>query len=531
MRGRGTITRTAWATLALLAACGGGGDGGGSTTLPPVVEPPAGRPTLPQTYRASGHAAAGDVFVHLFSWRWTDVASECEAVLGPAGVNAVQVSPPQEHAVVTGRPWWERYQPVSYALESRSGTAVQFADMVSRCAAAGVDVYVDAVVNHMTAGGGTGSGGTAYTKYSYPPLYAQADFHAQCDVSNYANPANVQDCELVGLADLHTGRAETRAKIADYLLSLSRMGVAGFRLDAAKHVQPAELDSIVARVNRTLAAEGRARPYWFAEVIGSGGEGVVVRDYFGLGYASGGAADITEFIFRGVGDKFSGAGGQRISQLDPAGPNGSRFSAEAWGMMPGDKAVVFLQNHDTQRAGGLDYRDGDAYRLAHVWMLAQPYGHPKILSGYAFDLATQAGRDAGPPSAGGAILPVTCPARMEDAAPGQWTCEHRDPMILRMVAFRRAAGDVPVAHWWSNGASALAFARGDRGWVAISRETAPVAATVQTGMAPGAYCDILTGGRAGAACAGTRVDVAADGTVALDLAPNSAVAIVAASRL
>jgi len=29
--------------------------------------------------------AAGDVFVHLFEWRWTDIAAECENVLGPAG--------------------------------------------------------------------------------------------------------------------------------------------------------------------------------------------------------------------------------------------------------------------------------------------------------------------------------------------------------------------------------------------------------------------------------------------------------------
>ena len=35
------------------------------------------------------------------------------------------------------------------------------------------------------------------------------------------------------------------------------------------------------------------------------------------GTASGGAADLTEFTFTGVGDKFRGLGGQRISQLNP----------------------------------------------------------------------------------------------------------------------------------------------------------------------------------------------------------------------
>ncbi|MGQ0815066.1 MAG: hypothetical protein ACT4O1_11440 [Gemmatimonadota bacterium] len=45
---------------------------------PPVGAPPAGRPTLPETYRPTGHAAAGAAFVHLFEWKWTDIASECE---------------------------------------------------------------------------------------------------------------------------------------------------------------------------------------------------------------------------------------------------------------------------------------------------------------------------------------------------------------------------------------------------------------------------------------------------------------------
>ena len=60
-----------------------------------VGGPPPPRPTLSPVYRASGHAAAGDVFVHLFEWRWADIATECEQVLGPAGFTAVQVSPPE----------------------------------------------------------------------------------------------------------------------------------------------------------------------------------------------------------------------------------------------------------------------------------------------------------------------------------------------------------------------------------------------------------------------------------------------------
>jgi alpha-amylase len=99
---------------------------------PPITGQPAvDRPALAQTYRASGHMTAGDAFVHLFEWKWRDIANECEQNLGPAGFAAVQVSPPQEHSITPSFDWSERYQPVSYSIaRSRSGTGAEFADMV-----------------------------------------------------------------------------------------------------------------------------------------------------------------------------------------------------------------------------------------------------------------------------------------------------------------------------------------------------------------------------------------------------------------
>ncbi len=513
-------------TAALLALFMLGSVGCGDSPTPPDSGgPPPGRPTLDPTYRASGHMAAGDVFVHLFEWKWTDVAAECENVLGPTEFKAVQVSPPQEHIIQTNFPWWQRYQPVSYSIgQSRSGTGAEFTQMVQRCQAVGVDIYVDAVINHMTAGAGTGSNGTVYTKYNYPGLYTQSDFHPACGVNNYQSAANVQDCELLGLADLHTGKAEVRQKIADYLTELVRQGVAGFRIDAAKHIQPVELDAILDLLNDAVQGEGLPLPYLFGEVIDFGGEAVDAQDYYGLGYGSGGAADITEFKFRGIGDKFAGSGGQTLADL-------VGFSAAAWGLMPADKAVVFVENHDTQRDGGIGYRDGDVYRLANVWMLAQPYGYPKVMSSYAF-VPGPGGRDVGPPSdASGVTLDVTCAASLESAALGEWVCEHRDPAISGMVGFRRAVAGTAVNDWWDNGSNAIAFSRGDRGFVALSLESATLALDVASSLAPGTYCDALTGGRVGAACAGRSVVVDANGRVQLDLDSETAVAIHTGTRL
>ncbi|CAG7826159.1 unnamed protein product, partial [Allacma fusca] len=73
------------------------------------------------------------VLVHLFEWRWNDIAEECERFLGPYGYGGVQVSPPNENLIVDQnperRPWWERYQPVSYKLETRSGSEQEFQSM------------------------------------------------------------------------------------------------------------------------------------------------------------------------------------------------------------------------------------------------------------------------------------------------------------------------------------------------------------------------------------------------------------------
>ena len=522
---RGSVSGRAFGLALLCAvlvtACSGAGSSSGPTS--PGTTTTTGRPVLPQTYRASGHAAAGDTFVQLFEWYWTDVGAECGRSLGPAGYRAVLVSPPQEHNVDASGAWAQRYGPVSYAIDkSQGGTRAEFVDMVAKCRAAGVDIYVDAVINHMAPGSGVGSNGTSFSRYNYQPLYGPADFHPACTLNNYQSAANVQDCELLGLPDLDTGSPTVRQKIADYLIGLTRLGVAGFRIDAAKHIQPVELDSIVAKVNRAATAEGRAAPFFMLEVIDPLTEAVKATDYFGLGYTSGGSADITEFNFRGVGERFRAGSGKRASDL-------SSFSVRTWQMMVSDKAVAFLQNHDTQRSDGLDYRDGTPYRLANVWMLGQSYGYPVVMSSYAFDRTTQAGRDAGPPAPAGTL---TCASSMASAVIGQWACEHRDPWIVAMVGFRKAMAGTDVTHSWDNAGDAVAFTRGEKGWVMINGGTTSVTASVFTGLPGGViYCDLLTGGKSGNACVGRSVIVDADGTASVTLAAQSAIVIHTGQKL
>jgi alpha-amylase len=533
------------AALALVVALG---CGGGSDATQPVVPPPIVDPALPQTYVPTGRASAGDVFVHLFEWRWLDVARECEVWLGPKGFAAVQVSPPTEHAIVsnasTSYPWWQRYQPVSYRLDrSRSGTAAEFSEMVQRCRAAGVGIYVDAVINHMTAGSGIGSAGGSYTKYDYPAVpWVVADFHTPCSIDSYNSATQVQGCELVGLSDLRTESETVRDRLAAYLVAMTQLGVAGFRIDAAKHIAPRDLDAIVTRVNAAATAAGRARPYVFLEVINNPGEAVTAQQYFGVGNASGGASDVTDFLYGyRVTDAFTGRNGATLAGVLPSLPTS---------LLPGDKSVVFVDNHDNQRGDNLRYALA-GYEPAVVFMLAHPHGYPSVMSSYGFERNAQRGRDAGPPSEGAGVTQSTfngdgttrCTITLGSTQLDRWICEHRRPAIASMVAFRRAAAGTPIsacgrADWTIGGdVNRIAFCRDGAGFLALSRSGTTTTETLPTRLPAGRYCNVVRDdyvpARAGqpASCSGPPVEVQGDGSAAIPLGAAGMVALHTGARV
>lgn len=51
----------------------------------------------------------------------------------------------------------------------------------------------------------------------------------------------MRNCKLVGLNDLNQGTDYVRGKIRDYLNTLIGYGVAGFRIDASKHMWPGDM--------------------------------------------------------------------------------------------------------------------------------------------------------------------------------------------------------------------------------------------------------------------------------------------------
>ncbi|MCM2579389.1 alpha-amylase family protein [Streptomyces sp. MTZ3.1] len=423
-----------------------------------------------------------DVTAVLFEWRFDSVARECQTTLGPAGYGYVQVSPPQEH--IQGSQWWTSYQPVSYRIAGRLGDRTAFKNMIDTCHAAGVKVVADTVINHMSAGSGTGTGGSSYSKYDYPGTYSGWDMDdCRSSISNYQDRANVQNCELVGLADLDTGEEYVRTRIAQYMNDLLSLGVDGFRIDAAKHMPTNDLAAVKSKLSNPNA-------YWKQEAIFGSGEAVSPSEYLQNG-------DVQEFRYaRDLKRVFQN---EKLAYLANYG--------EGWGYMASGQSAVFVDNHDTERGGDtLNYKNGADYTLANVFMLAWPYGSPDINSGYEWS-----DRDAGPPNGG------TVNACWQDG----WKCQHKWPEIQSMVAFRNTVRGTGVTNWWDNGNDAIAFGRGDKGFVAVNHETSTVSRTYQTSLPAGGYCDVQSR---------TPVTVDSSGRFTASLAPNTALALHTGAR-
>ncbi|GMI33594.1 hypothetical protein TrRE_jg11282 [Triparma retinervis] len=414
---------------------------------------------------AAAEIDTSGVFVHLFEWSHSDVADECENWLGPKGFDAVQISPPNEH--IQGDQWWTRYQPVTYNITSRSGDMNSFQDMVDRCAAVGVSIVADAVVNHMAAGSsGTGVGGTSYSNRNFPD-YEQSDFHhtssldVNCAVTDYTDQKNVQECDLVGLPDLDTSSSKVQDRIAQYLNDLYDMGVTGFRIDAAKHQEASQMNGYLKQLPDDA--------FVFGEVIEGGNEAVKPEMYEDYCY-------ITEFDWaQEVAPNVVSQG--KMQYLNTVG--------ESWGLENSDISVIFTDNHDTQRGNApLTYKDGDVYKLMNMFMVAHPYGYPKVMSSYYFT-----DHDAGPPGTG---------ANADSCGDGStWVCEHRWTEIANLVNWRKEAvkaenGKASVNDWAaSSDGNGIAFSRGDAAFVAINRSGGDWSDSFQTSLPAGTYCNVM----------------------------------------
>lgn len=397
------------------------------------------------------------VIVQMFEWRFDDLAKECEEFLGPKGFGAIQVSPPvNEHAIIDRPfynkevrfPWYQRYQTVSYKLDrTRSGTREQLKNMVERCNKANVRVYIDIVLNHMTGSGseaGFGSSGSFYdaNNYNYPEVpFNKSHFNdgQKCGTSdgtmhNIEDPWQTRNCELVGLRDLNQEIEYVRKKQIQHLNELIDFGVAGFRVDASKHMYPKTMlqtwQELIPLKEHLFGPQ--KNPFFYHEAVlpfkGSPTTekvpGVGIEDYTKLGRILnfGHMHNLADVLKKRTGTERTR---MKLSNLKNFGPS--------WDMMLEDEdSLNIVDNHDVQRYSSnvLSFHDRRLASLANIFMLSWPYGVTKIMSSYSWKRKIEGNEDKnswwGPPHENDQNFTTK---RVTVNTMGQcndgWVCEHR----------------------------------------------------------------------------------------------------------
>lgn len=440
------------------------------------------------------------VIVTAFQQNWNSIAQECTNTYGPEGVKYVQVSPPNEH--VKGTQWWTSYQPVSYKLKSKLGDEDGFKKMITACNVAGVGIIADAVINHMTGAGDThteGVGGSQYSAkdQSFPDAgYKKDDFHQDAsNIEHYNNAEEVWNRRLVGLLDLDTSKQNVRETLGKYFAHLLELGVAGFRIDAVKHISPIDMAAIKAEAAR---ASGKSANdiWWMQETIGDPSEAKEIQPDQHLK-----EGDVNEFQYSyRLKNDFYGS----ISNLKNITD----------GLVPSDKASIFVTNWDTPRENyvrTLTYKDGPRYELANAFMLGYPYGNPNIYSGYRFE---NGHKDDGAPNATDTSVPdVTCGAN------SKWQCTQRWTSIRGMIGFFNAVNGAKVTNWQDDGNNNIAFSRAGKGFLAINNTPNAKKVLYNTDLPNGDYCNVYEAGNC------SKTVKVTDGKVAATIAPYSAIAL------
>nr|KAG5697641.1 hypothetical protein BaRGS_011190 [Batillaria attramentaria] len=314
----------------------------------------------------------------------------------------------------------------------------------------------------------------------------------------------VRNCRYEGRADLRLSKDYVRGKLAEFMNNLITIGVAGFRVDSAKHMWPGDLENIFGRLQVRLNLKSdvfgsNKRPFIYQHVPDyDDNEAIRAYEYTNNGR-------VTNFRFgKYLNDVF-----RRQNALKQLG--------EGWNMPASDDVLNFIDNHDNQRdtsAGSvLTYKQSRLYKMATAFMLAWPYGVARVMSSYNFTDATQV--NMGPPSTNEVTDRVVING--DGGCDGGWVCEHRWRQVYNMVAFRNVAGSEPVANWWTGADYQIAFSRGNRTFIAFNLESFDFKATLQTGLPAGWYCDVISGHLDNDKCTGATVIVREDGTAKVSI--------------
>lgn len=440
----------------------------------------------------------------LFGWKWLDIMHEVP-FLAEHGYDAIKIYPPQEFVQRSGSPWWEVYQPVSYELSSFYGTKEDFVKMVDFCHSYNIKVYVDLILNHMAEFSSAeskhiGTNGHEFNKYSYNNLNPNQDKYEYDDFYHFEPESNKQisgedygklesiwnleHYDLVSLPKLNLDSQHVKSVLRKYVKYLLSLEIDGFRIDAAKHLKIRAVEQILFG----LRTHDGFKPFIYQEYFADVPVGIdsysFMKKYFQIGYVT--AFKYGEILSNVIKNKTD----NNLQKLVEYSFGGS------WISYPDNRTVVVIDNHDTERMmpNILSYKDSEnnAYVLAYIFMLAWPFGVPKIMSGFRFN----AHDDSIPKTRVWQDGRNTC---FDLGSP--WVAQHRWNAIANMVLFRSKTKEaIGISHVFACG-NQVAFARtyqkaeeyvASYGFVVINNTASTLSKRFETGLPAGNYYDFIS---------------------------------------
>lgn len=406
-----------------------------------------------------------NVILHAFDWTYQSITEQAEQI-ARLGYRSVLVSPAMKSLCLpSGTEWWQRYQPQDYRLiDNALGNTIDFTNMVTRLAEFNIWVYVDVVFNHMA------NESDIRADLEYPnrwdredykkeadkydklklfgdlsePLFRESDFVEAFGIEDWNDKWEVQNGRISGgphdpglptLSDNDHVVEQQRA----YLKALKKIGVKGFRIDAAKHMT-------LAHLNRVWDEEISDNVHVFGEIITDGGATKEEYETFLSPYLEETKLGAYDFpLFNTLYETFEKKG-SLTSLIDPY----------CYGMALSPlRAITFATTHDIPNNDvfkNLVMSEKNEW-LAYAYLFGREGGIPLVYS----ELETSG------------ITNKKGTPRWKD----EWRCEKMSALITfyhKVYGQPQTIIEADDEH--------LVFSRGELGIVAINKSTKPVTMTV-----------------------------------------------------
>lgn len=175
--------------------------------------------------RTDGSTSACNSLSNYCGGTFTGIQNHLDYIKG-MGFDAIWISPVVDNLGQGYHGYWARNW---NAINSNFGTADQLKSLVAAAHAKGIWIMVDVVANHVAPIGSDFSQITPYNQSSH--------YHSNCQISDWNNQSQVENCRLADLPDLDQNNSYVRGELKNWIKKLvTDYGFDGLRIDTIPEV-------------------------------------------------------------------------------------------------------------------------------------------------------------------------------------------------------------------------------------------------------------------------------------------------------